>query len=202
MYSSQESYILRLKLSLILALFLVISIFILSFRIPLQRSDLYLKDIQAIETVIISAPKTSENELSSIPAEPMIPVYTEQEDIIDPFKLDPLVEFFHWDDYKSRNIESNELPGDIGNIQPRPLLEVIPEYPAQLRRKIFAGSITLEIWVHNTGRIDSAQVLQNTTQSKQLEQHAIQAALQSRYSPVKNGNVYTQLVINYEFSSP
>ena len=80
-----------------------------------------------------------------------------------------------------------DLDGGMGGYGgPRPIREVIPEFPESERKKGVHGVVELKILVNASGRVDSVMVLNNTTGSKILARSAKAAAYRSIYRPVKN----------------
>ena len=79
--------------------------------------------------------------------------------------------------------------GAISKINPRPILEVIPEYNIKDIKKGISGMIELFIKIDEKGTVISVFVLKNTTGSQLLEKAAVEASLKTKYLPAKlNGN--------------
>ena len=121
--------------------------------------------------------------LSRPPTLPQVPIPTEDEYIPD----DETIEITRFDLFEDIPLFDGVGGGGgyRGIGRPRPIREVIPEYPNAERKKGVEGVVILEIFVNAEGRVDSVRVLSNTTRSKRLELSAIEAAYKSLYVPAK-----------------
>ena len=73
--------------------------------------------------------------------------------------------------------------GKADTIPPRPVLQVMPEYPEQVRKKNIKGSIKLLVRIGNEGRVKDVIVADNSTGSEVCEKNAIEAAYRSTFIP-------------------
>jgi len=85
---------------------------------------------------------------------------------------------------------------------PRPLLETIPEYPAEARKVKAQGVVELNVKIDATGKVVNVMVLRNTTENHSCAQSAIAAAYRSRYQPAltSTGPDSAWVVRQYRFS--
>lgn len=83
-----------------------------------------------------------------------------------------------------------ELPGRMGSIgrSPRPLYDSFPEYPESERKKGREGVIDLHIRINEQGKVTKVEVIRNTTNSKILEQSAVDVAYKTIYQPALDIN--------------
>ncbi len=68
-------------------------------------------------------------------------------------------------------------------IPPRPLVQVLPEYPKELQRLNVRGVVRLMLWVNDRGIVEQAVVKENTTGSDACEAAALSAAQKSVFQP-------------------
>lgn len=178
-------YRVRLEKAMIFTLMLTILLFLISRRIPYKPSktiELTLLSVVSMESI----PQTTQGSLPRPPTLPQVPIPTEDEFIPE----DETIEITRFDLYEDIPLFDGVGGGGgasaySGVGRPRPIREVIPEYPNSERREGFEGVIVLEILVNAEGYVDSVKVLDNTTRSKRLEQSAMEAALKSQYVPAK-----------------
>ena len=173
--------------------------FILYRRIPLRTKR--LSKLSGLPTLTMYVtPQTTQGGLRKPPTLPQIPIpsedeYIPEDETIEITRLDMfenLLEGFRCSGKGSYHVRSS----------PRPILEVIPEYPSAERKRGVEGDVILEILVNYEGRVDSVQVLSNTTTSKRLELSAIEAAYKSRYIKIgrkgNNGPIWIERPYRFE----
>ncbi len=187
-------YRIRFEKSLICSLICTILLFLLFRRMPDHP------DPQKIVTISISTvdmvplvPLTSQSGGSMrLPALPQVPIPSEDDTLpeyetIELTDLDLREGIPFVDGTGTGNGlfgGSGTGYGGSGGSGPRPILEVIPEYPEGERKKGFTGIVELSIFINSEGFVDSVVVLNNTTKSTKLEQAAVEAAYRSRYAPL------------------
>ena len=130
-------------------------------------------------------PATRHGGMPRPPDLPQVPIpvedeYLPEDETIDLFEFDPNEGISLFD-----GIGTMPEAGGAGGLGLRPIREVIPEYPNDLRKKGIEGVVMLSLYVNPTGGVDSVEVLQNTSRNKRLERYAIHAAYSSRYVPAK-----------------
>lgn len=173
----------RLERGLIFSLLLMITVFLSSQRIPLRKKKTY--QLSTLTTVAMDiVPKTTQGGLKRPPNLPQVPIPVEDEYLPE----DETIELTDLDLFEDIPLFDGDGTGGsamVGVGRPRPIREVIPEYPKSERSKGFAGEVILEILVNATGHVDSVRVLNNTTRSRRLAQAAVDAAKRSQYMPAK-----------------
>jgi TonB family protein len=172
----------RFEVGLMVSLLCMILVFGLSRRMPRGRQRKIEMGPYAI-LALDPVPVTNPGGIPRPPDLPQVPIPTEDEylpedETIDDTKLVltegiPLFE------------GTGRRGGGVGGMGPRPIREVIPEYPKEARDRGVEGIVELAILVNQVGGVDSVRVLWNTTKSKRLERAAIQAAYKSRYFPAQ-----------------
>ncbi|NIA28571.1 MAG: TonB family protein [Actinobacteria bacterium] len=191
---------LRLEKALILTLFLLLVLF---HTIP-KRFELKPRELLSIDLrfKIQDVPSTRQLVRRGRPApkRPTIPLPVE-----DPsFPEDATIE--------ETNIKWNMGDAQFGNagittgkndtIPPRPLMQVMPEYPNQLRKQKIHGNVRLLVRVGKNGKVKDVVVAENATGSELCEKIATKAAWQSRYIPAtwRNKRIEMWTTCTYSFA--
>ena len=76
---------------------------------------------------------------------------------------------------------------NIPILPPRPLVQVMPEFPLAEKKRGVSGTVVLRVEVNEVGVVTAVVVVENTTNSKLCEQAAITAAKKCRYQPARQG---------------
>jgi TonB family protein len=191
-------YRLRLEKGIVISLCIMIVLFSVSRRSSRKRfpgnytivySDFFLE----------TNPQTSRGGIPYKPSFPSVPIPTEDELIpeyqtIEYTDLDFNEGVFIFDGFGDESTGKGR-----GGIGPRPIREVIPEYPEEERKKNVVGIIGLSINVNYNGNVDSVHVDFNTTGSKRLERSAVEAAYKSRYRPARMGGKQISIWIQRQY---
>ncbi len=179
-HRDKMEYRIRLEKGLIVALSLTVMISMASKKLPqhIRQADFIISDgFMTLDMV----PATSQGGMKRPPDLPEMPVPVEddfipEDETIETTELDVFegIPLFEGPGYGVQG-------GGQGSWMPRPIREVIPEYPPEEREN--QGEVILDILVNRTGRVDSVHVIQNTSSSKRLERAAVEAVYKSRYMP-------------------
>ena len=181
----KSTYRVRLEKALIIALLVSVSMFLVSRRIPTRPRKL-LK-LSGLPTLTMDVtPRTTQGGLRRPPTLPQVPIPTEDEYLPE----DETIEITRFDLFEDiplfDGVGGSGGGGSYRGIgRPRPIREVIPEYPSSERKRGIEGVVILEILVSHEGYVDSVRVLSNTTRSNRLERSAVEAAYKSQYVPAK-----------------
>lgn len=176
-------YKVRFEQALMLSLVVMILIFGLSRRMSQFRKKWPVGPYTITNVDII--PLTRHGGMPRRPDLPQVPIpsedeYLPEDETIETTELDLTEGLPFFDGI------GDGVPGGISRGSgPRPIREVIPEYPKEERRRGVEGVVELSILVNSQGGVDSVRVVLNTTNSKRLEQSAIRAAYRSRYVPAQ-----------------
>ena len=177
----KASYQTRLEKGLIISLSMLILVFLVSRRIPEKPKKVWT--LSTLTTVALDVtPRTTYGGMPRPPTLPQVPIPTEDEYLPE----DETIEFTQLDVFEDIPLYDGFGGGGgtyLGPARPRPIKEVIPEYPDSERKQGIEGVVVLEILVNQIGRVDSVRVVSNTTRSRRLERSAIEAAYKSRYMP-------------------
>ena len=173
----------RLELATIIVLFFVISLFHVfpkkynKFRV-LNRNVL-------IDFTVESIPVTKQmvRRGKPRPQKPSVPIPAEELDFPEDATIDD--KSFEWNFGGSPFGNAGLTAGKADTIPPRPILQVMPEYPEQLQKQKIKGSIKLLVRIGNNGAVKDVIVSHNTTGSDVFEKIAIEAAYKSSYLPAK-----------------
>lgn len=133
------------------------------------------------------------------PQKPVIPVPSEDPDV----PLDATIDEtnFDWDFGDSPLGNAGLTAGAQDTIPPRPIVQVLPEYPRALQKQNIRGTVKLMLWINVHGRVEETVVVENNTGSEPCAQAALKAARNNTYLPAKIDNkaVATWVACTYTF---
>jgi len=199
--SRDSNYSYRIRISLVIVLMLVIGFTIAALHIPFNRQHRSVPQISTISVYPVVAP-TTQGSPAQVPSRPDIPIPVPMEDVPEPEPTDDFQLSFDEFNVGQDLGGAGNQPGFQGSGNPRPLVEVLPEYPDKLRRQGISGIVELGLLVNHNGLVDSVWVLRNTTENPELEQLAINAAAQSQYMPLSSeGEINLKVIRQYRFRS-
>jgi len=177
----KKRYRIRLEKSLVFTLAITLILFLL-FKTRNAKYEIpeYVFSSEMVVNEIM--PVTRQAGRQRPPVIPRIPIVSEDEFVHEDVTIDIV------DLNLVEGLEAYDIPGQNSSRPmsgPRPLLEVIPEYPDDLRKKGIAGVINLSILVNLAGKVDSVIVLGNSTKNQRLARAAVAAAYKTVYMPLK-----------------
>ncbi|MBN1560581.1 TonB family protein [candidate division KSB1 bacterium] len=134
------------------------------------------------------------------PQKPVIPVASEDPDIPKDATIDETI--LDWNAGDARAGMSGLTVGRTDTIPPRPLVQVLPEYPKLLQKQNVRGSVKVMLYVDEEGRVQEAVVTENSTGSSACSDAALVAAKKSIYLPATIGRkkVAAWVSCTYTFS--
>ena len=87
-------------------------------------------------------------------------------------------------------------------LQPRPIIQVVPEYPENEKKRGTFGNVIVNVQVDSSGNVISAVAVKNTTGSKLCEEAAISAAKRFHFLPAYEGTkavkAWTSLIFGFQ----
>jgi TonB family protein len=133
------------------------------------------------------------------PKRPVIPVASEDPDVPMDATIDETLLDWNAGDHMFGN--AGLTAGKLDTIPPRPLVQVLPEYPKELQKKNVRGTVKVMLYIDEKGRVQEAVVADNTTNSRMCADAALEAAKKSTYRPASIGNekVATWVACIYTF---
>ncbi|MBN2000812.1 TonB family protein [candidate division KSB1 bacterium] len=187
-----------------LCVVIVLSLLLLIIHITPKK---FKKNILELEPVFLSfkveeIPQTTQTVRRGKPApeKPVIPLPVEELSLPE----DATIDFtdIRWDFGDSPLGYSGLTTGRADTIPPRPLVQVMPEYPEELRKQKIAGSVRLLVKVNTSGLVEDVVVSTNSTGHNLCEAAAKEAALKSQYVPGVSGEekIPMWIVCVYSFS--
>ena len=115
------------------------------------------------------------------PNKPTVPIPIEDLSFPEDATIDEANYDWQWDGSLFGNAAITA--GKADTIPPRPVLQVMPEYPEPLRKKNIKGSIKLLVRIGTKGRVKDVIVANNSTGSEICEKIAVEAAYRSTFVP-------------------
>ena len=175
-------YRITIEKSLIITLCLIIISFLLFPTVKFKKSE---KRVVHINIVVEDIPITKQGIFRPPPPKPSIPIPTEDESIPEDETIEETNLKFTISPVASSG--GYEGFGTSSYIPPRPIAEVIPEYPKEDYKKGVTGIVKLHIKINSQGKVVDVVVLENTTNSERCANAAKQAAYQCQYIPARQG---------------
>lgn len=120
------------------------------------------------------------------PPKPKVPIPVEELEFPEDATID--AEAFKWQWLGSPLGNAGITAGKADTLPPRPILQVMPEYPEELRNKKLSGSVKLLVRIGSDGSVLDVVVADNSTGSELFEKMAINAASRSSFAPAKSQN--------------
>lgn len=185
-----EEYLLRIKRATVISLVLIILLFWSFPVIEIKKEE--NSEIVFTSLNVENIPITRQGTRRKPPPKPAVPIPADDELIPE----DLTIEETELDlEQYSQQIGMGLIASAPVVYQPRPIFEVIPEYPQELQKKGIEGIIKLHIHINKYGLVDEVVVLENTTGSRRCALSAKKAALKSRYLPAKKSKKPTDIWI-------
>ncbi|MBC8184497.1 energy transducer TonB [candidate division KSB1 bacterium] len=197
-YQKEEArlnYQTNVEKATIVALILVILLFLFFPTFDLTRKE----DSEVVFTSlsIEDIPLTRQGTRRKPPPKPAVPIPSDDDLIPEDLTIEETDLNF---DLASEQLGPGVLSGRPAIFQPRPVFEVIPEYPQELQKKGIEGFVKLHLHVDKAGRVIKAIVLENTTNSKVCANASLSAALKCRYIPAKSSGKAVDIWINRTYT--
>jgi len=190
-----ENYQKNIRVATIVALAIMISIFQLFPRMNWKKEEPQVVIVSSMH--IEHIPITRHGTRKPPPPKPAVPIPSDDEMMPEDITIEETELDLNL--YSPLKGEGGP-PGAPVVYQPRPIFEVIPEYPQELQRKGIQGLVRLHIHINRYGLVDQVVVLENTTGSPLCARAAKTAALQGRYMPAKSRGKPTDIWITRTYS--
>ncbi len=191
-------YYLRLNQAIALILF----IFIIFFHIMPKKFKHVPRKPQVIkfDFVFADIPVTTQHVRRGKPRpeRPVIPVPSEDPQFPDDETIDETNVI--WDLGDSPDGNAGLTIGAPDTIPPRPLVQVLPEYPKNLQKQKVGGNVKLLIKIDHTGKVIDVVVSKNTTGNQDCQLAAVSAAYKSKYLPAKANAKSIEMWTTCEYS--
>jgi TonB family protein len=168
------------------AIFVLLFVLLFFYMFPKKFEKLHVKNRTVlIDFTVESIPATKQmvRRGKPRPKKPSVPIPAEDLDFPEDATIDD--ESFKWNFGGSPLGNSGLTASRADTIPPRPILQVMPEYPEQLRKQKIKGSIKLLVRIGNNGAVKDVIVSDNSTGSDICERIAIESAYKSSYMPAK-----------------
>jgi TonB family protein len=178
-------YRIRFEKALIFSLAAALSVFLVSRRLPERNRKTWKLNTMMTAVAMDVTPRTRQpGSMARPPNLPQVPIPTEDEYLPE----DETIELTQLDIFEDIPLFDGVGGGGGGGVyrvpwRPRPIREVIPEYPESERKRGVEGVVVLEILVNQEGYVDSVRVVDNTTRSQRIAHSAVEAAYRSQYVP-------------------
>jgi len=180
----KERYRLRLEKSLVVVLFVLI-IFFQSLPKWNWNSKKNTSEKVEFRFQVDQIPMTEQKVRrgSRPPKKPVIPIESEEPDVPENLTIDETDVDLDYGESIFGNASITQ--GKTDTIPARPIVQVLPKYPKELREQGISGTVKLWVMVDTTGKVVDAVVSRNDTGSKACAEAAIEAARKTTYKPAR-----------------
>lgn len=192
---SHISYQKNLEAAAVVALCLIILLFLLFPRFNISKEEAEIVFVASIN--VENIPKTHQGTRRKPPPKPAVPIPSDDDLIPDDITIEETDINF---EQMSLQSGSGIADGRFVVFQPRPIYEVIPEYPQELQKQGIEGIVKLHLHIDKSGKVMKVIVLENTTGSNVCAKAAKTAALKGRYIPAKIFGKPTELWITRTYT--
>ena len=179
----RPEYRINIEMSLILSLVLLIILLIV---FPTYKFNSIKNKEVRINILVEDIPITKQGIYRPPPPKPAVPIPSEDESIPEDETIEET--YLNFDVKPLASSGNYEGFGNSAYRPPRPISEVIPEYPKEDYKNGVTGVVKLHVKVNSSGRVVEVVVLENTTNSRRCATAAQKAAYQCRYIPGYNGS--------------
>ncbi len=166
--------------SLIISLLIFIGLFTVFRRIPRGKFRQQYITINGVS--IFDIPVTTQGGIPRSPTLPQVPLPVE-DDFIPQDETIPDTDLKLYEDIMQLDmLGEGRSPVAIG---PKPIKDVIPEYPQKERKMGIKGEVVVKLLVNSSGSVDSVMVISNTTNYESFARAAKKAAYKTKYLPAQ-----------------
>jgi TonB family protein len=189
----------NLERGFIVALLLVIFLLqLLPKRFPAKKVELAP---HLIRFIVQEVPRTKQTirRGQPVPQKPAVPIASEEPEVPEDQTIDSTV--IRWNAGDSPYGSAGLTAGKLDTLPPRPIVQVMPEYPEELRKKGVKGVVRLLVRVDENGMVQDVVISSNSTGNQECENAAREAAYQSRYVPAyyKEKTLSVWTICEYSF---
>ncbi len=176
----KQNFQILFEKSLIASLLIFIILFNVFRRIPQEKFEQHYLTINGVSAIDI--PITTQGGIPRHPTLPQVPLPVEDEFIPE----DETIEDTNLEIYEDilRLEQYGEGRGAVV-VRPRPIKDVMPEYPEKERKQGIKGEVVVKLLVNSSGSVDSVMVISNTTDNIKFVKAAKRAAYKTKYLPAK-----------------
>jgi len=175
----KKLYAVTFEKSMIFSLLLVIAFFHLC---PVPKSKHREQKVLIPGFIVEDVPVTRQGDRKKPPTKPALPIPVDDPTMAEDETIDPTTLRFDIGSYYGEG-GVNRLP----ILPPRPLVQVMPEYPLEEKKRGVSGIVVLSVEVNMEGKVTAVVVKENTTGSEMCSNAAIAAAQRCRYLPARRG---------------
>lgn len=184
-----------LEVSLIFALLITIFTFYAFKKFEVGAK---LPESVDIKIEVVEIPPTEQIQRPPPPARPMIPIESEDDELLDDVTIEETeVVFEARDDTPPPPPEDDEV-FEFFAVSEKPVLikKAVPRYPDLARKAQIEGKVVVTVTIDKKGNVESAKVFKSVPM---LDEAAQAAAMQCRFKPAKQRDKYVKVKMNIPF---
>jgi protein TonB len=191
----RQKYAKVLEVSVIFALLIMIITFYAFKKFEL---GIQLPESPDIKIEILEIPPTQQIQRPPPPARPMIPIETEDDDLLDDVTIEETdIVFDATDEAPPPPPEEDEVY-EFFAVSEKPVIikKAVPKYPDLARKAQIEGKVVVTVTIDKKGNVEKASVFKSIPM---LDDSAVAAAMQCKFKPAKQRDKFVKVKMNIPF---
>lgn len=184
-----------LEVSISLSLIILIGVFF-SFK----KFDIAVKlpESPDIKIEIMEIPPTQQIQRPPAPAKPLIPIESEDDDMLDDVTIEETdIVFDDYDDAPPPPPDDDEIFEFFAvSDKPQIIKKEVPLYPDLARKAQIEGKVVVTVTIDKKGNVEKAIIFKSIPM---LDEAAVSAALRCKFKPAKQRDKFVKVKMNIPF---
>lgn len=188
-------YMKTLEVSFIFALLLLILTF---FSFKQFEIGIELPKSPDIKIEVLEIPPTQQIQRPPPPARPMIPIETEDDELLDDVTIEETEIVFDAVEEAPPPPPEEEEVYEFFAVSEKPVIikKAVPLYPDLARKAQIEGKVVITVTIDKKGNVEKAVVFKSIPM---LDDSAIEAAMKCKFKPAKQRDKYVKVKMNIPF---
>jgi protein TonB len=192
---------LRMKYAKVLEISLIIALLVMIFTFyAFKKFELgvELPESPDIKIEVLDIPPTQQIQRPPPPARPMIPVETEDDELLDDVTIEETEIVFESVEEAPPPPPEEEEVYEFFAVSEKPVIikKAVPEYPDLARKAQIEGKVVVTVTIDKKGSVEKATVFKSVPM---LDDAAIDAAMKCKFKPAKQRDKFVKVKMNIPF---
>jgi len=191
----RQKYMKTLEVSFIFALLILIFTF---FSFKQFELGVELPQSPDIKIEVLEIPPTQQIQRPPPPARPMIPIETEDDELLDDVTIEETEIVFESVEEAPPPPPSEEEVYEFFAVSEKPVIikKAVPNYPDLARKAQIEGKVVVTVTIDKTGNVENAVIFKSVPM---LDEAALAAAMQCKFKPAKQRDKFVKVKMNIPF---
>jgi len=191
----RQKYAKVLEVSIIIALLIMIFTFYAFKKFEL---GIELPESPDIKIEVLEIPPTQQIQRPPPPARPMIPVETEDDELLDDVTIEETEIVFESVEEAPPPPPEEEEVYEFFAVSEKPVIikKAVPQYPDLARKAQIEGKVVVTVTIDKKGNVERAAVFKSVPM---LDDAAIEAAMKCKFKPAKQRDKFVKVKMNIPF---